>query len=179
MKVLMVVGSCRNNSYNQMVADYIVNKYKKKVAFKQADLSGLPVYCEDIENILIPSVSKLREDVNWADGVVILTPEHNFSMSVLIKNFLDWCSRVENVLVEKPVMITGATIGNFGTVMAQSHVRQALLSPGIRAYAIPGTEVYITSVHDRVERGELLEENAESLDKAFNNFIDYLENNKK
>lgn len=175
MKVLMVVGSCRKNSYNQIVADYIMKNYGDKVSFRQADLSALPIYCEDIEDIMIPSVSKLREDVNWADGVVILTPEHNFTMSVLIKNFIDWCSRVEYVLAEKPVMVTGATMGYFGTVMAQSHVRQALLSPGVRAYAVPGTEVYLTTIHDRVDNGKLLEENAESLDNAFNNFTNYLE----
>ena len=63
MKVLMVVGSCRKNSYNQIVADYIMKNYGDKVSFRQADLSALPIYCEDIEEIIIPSVTKLREDV--------------------------------------------------------------------------------------------------------------------
>ncbi|MDL2310910.1 hypothetical protein LJC13_02900 [Peptostreptococcaceae bacterium OttesenSCG-928-C18] len=70
-------------------------------------------------------------------------------------------------------MITGATLGYFGTVMAQSLVRQAMLSSGVKAIVVPGTEVYITTVQNRVVEGKLTDEHAESLNKAFNNFIDY------
>ncbi|WP_100065871.1 NADPH-dependent FMN reductase [Miniphocaeibacter massiliensis] len=174
INILLVVGSARKGSFNQIIADYLADKYGESCNFREADLKSLPVYSEDIENDEIASVTKLREDVRWADGVVILTPEHNFTMSVLVKNFIDWCSRIELVLANKPVMITGATMGYFGTVMAQSHVRQAMLSPGLKAIVVPGTEVYITTIQNRVVDGKLIDENAESLNKAFNNFVDYI-----
>ncbi|QQK08940.1 NADPH-dependent FMN reductase [Miniphocaeibacter halophilus] len=174
VKILLVVGSSRKGSYNQLIADYLRDKYGNIVDFRQADLKSLPVYSEDIENEDFPSVTKLREDVNWADGVLLLTPEHNFTMSVLMKNFIDWCSRVEHVLNGKPTMVTGATLGHLGTVMAQSHLRQALLSPGVKAIAVPNTEVYINAIQDRIKDGKLLEDKAESLNTAFINFIDYI-----
>ncbi len=174
IKILVVVGSGRKGSYNQIIANYLEERYQEECIFREADLKSLPVYLEDIENDDIASVKKLREDVKWADGVVILTPEHNFTMSVLIKNFIDWCSRVELVLANKPVMITGATMGYFGTVMAQSHVRQAMLSPGVKAVVVPGTEVYLPTIQNRVAEGKLLDENAETLNKAFVNFVEYI-----
>lgn len=173
LKILVVVGSRRKGSYNQLIADYIMKKYSKNCEFRQADINSLPLYCEDIENDNIPLVTKLREDVKWADGVFLLTPEHNFTMSVLMKNFIDWCSRVEYVLVNKPTMITGATMGGFGTVMAQSHLRQALLSPYVKGIVVPNTEVYITTIQDKVENGTLIEEQADYLNNAFQNFLKY------
>lgn len=174
LNILVVVGSSRKGSYNQIIADYIMDKYGNDCEFKQADIVSLPLYNEDIENDNIPAVTKLREDVKWADGVLLLTPEHNFTMSVLMKNFIDWCSRVEYVLIGKPTMVTGATMGQFGTIMAQSHLRQALLSPYVKGIVVPNTEVYITTIQDRIKDGKLIEEKAESLNKAFQNFLKYM-----
>ncbi|WP_164845537.1 NADPH-dependent FMN reductase [Anaerosphaera multitolerans] len=174
MNILFIVGSTRKASYNQIIANYLMDKHKDEYNIRQTDISEIPMFSEDIENQDWPMVDKAREDVEWADGVVIVTPENNYSVPAVLKNYLDWCSRKKRVYMNKPVMITGGSMGHWGTIRAQGHLRQILRSNGIKSVVVPGIEVYFPKVQDSIVDGKLLEEKAGSLNKNFDIFIEYL-----
>lgn len=178
MNILFVVGSDRNGSFNQVVADYLMEKYKDIHNVKQANISEIPMFSQNIEKEKFDSVNENIENVKWADGVVIITPENNGAIPALLKNYLDWMSRVGRPFVGKPVMITGASPGYFGTLRAQTSLRQILVSKGLSTLIVPNVEVYITSVMKRIEDGKLKDDSAGSLVKGFENFIEFTEKNK-
>jgi chromate reductase len=77
---------------------------------------------------------RLREAIEWADAVLIATPEYNSSIPGQLKNAIDWASRPlgENALWGKPVAVVGASTGTFGAIWAQAEVRKAAAASGAR-----------------------------------------------
>src|SRR5690606_31006949 len=103
-------------------------------------------------------VIELREKIKLSDGILFATPEYNASIPGLLKNAIDWFSRVEKVMVGKPAMIIGASQGALGTVKAQLQLRQILNAPGVSTLTLPGNEVYVGSVHEKIKDGKLIDE---------------------
>ena len=96
-------------------------------------LGALPLFDEDLECETSggpEAVQNLRQAVAAADGLLISTPEYNHSIPGVLKNALDWLSRPapEQVLVDKPVAVIGASSGRWGTRLAQNALRQVLLA---------------------------------------------------
>ena len=96
---------------------------------------------------------RFKAAIAEADGVIIVTPEYNWSVPGVLKNALDWCSRGERVFVGKPVLTMGATPGMLGTVRAQLHLREILSSPGIQAKVLPpgGNEVLVNMAMNKFD----------------------------
>ena len=93
-KVLFVVGSLREKSFNKTVAEYISKKLEEKgIETSFLDYSKLPFMNQDIEFPAPIEVEKVRNDVKGADALWIVTPEYNGSVPGALKNFLDWISR--------------------------------------------------------------------------------------
>lgn len=92
------------------------------------ELHAIPLFNEDVELAGDPeSVARLRAEVAAADGLLIATPEYNWSIPGVLKNAIDWLSRPPaEVLIGKPVAIIGATAGRWGTRLAQAALRQVL-----------------------------------------------------
>jgi chromate reductase len=92
-------------------------------------LRELPPYDADLDvKPADPAVTRLREAIAAADGVLIATPEFNGSIPGVLKNALDWASRPfpDNALRGKPVAVIGASTGLFGAVWAQAETRKVL-----------------------------------------------------
>ena len=93
-KVLFVVGSLREKSFNRTVAKYISKKLEEKgIEISFLDYSKLPFMNQDIEFPTPSEVEKVRTDVKEANALWIVTPEYNGSVPGPLKNFLDWISR--------------------------------------------------------------------------------------
>ncbi|WP_292132396.1 NADPH-dependent FMN reductase [Brevundimonas sp.] len=95
---------------------------------------------EDVEADGVPSgVSVLADAAATVDGVVFATPEYNQAIPGVIKNAIDWLSRpaVGTPLRGKPVAVTGATTGSWGTRLAQTQLRGTLLACGAWLMPIP------------------------------------------
>ncbi|WP_256237141.1 NADPH-dependent FMN reductase [Bacillus sp. EB600] len=105
----------------------------------------MPYFDQDEKNNPPRAVKEIKESIASADGVIIFTPEYNWSIPGVLKNAQDWSLRVDKVFIDKPVMALGATIGMLGTVRAQMHLRELLASPRIQAKILPpgGNEVLI------------------------------------
>jgi chromate reductase len=134
-RLLGLSGSLRTSSWNTALLRAAAELAPTGTVVEIADLAPLPLYDQDHDDHLgaaeaPPAVESLRQAVATADGLVIASPEYNWSFSPVIKNALDWCSRpaFSSVLAGKPALLVGASGGPAGTGRAQLHLRQVLLS---------------------------------------------------
>lgn len=176
MKIVALVGSNRKESYNQKLTKFIQKRYQEKVEIEILPIADLPMYNQDDELTPPAVVTDIKSKVAKSDGILIATPEYNHTISGVLKNALDWFSRVDKVMVGKPVMIVGASGGALGTVRAQMHLRQILNSPGIAALTLPGNEVFVGAVQEKIdETGNLTHEpTIQFLDGVVDNFIEWV-----
>ncbi|SEN02978.1 NAD(P)H-dependent FMN reductase [Mesobacillus persicus] len=177
MNIVTLVGSLRKDSYNLQLFKTMEERYQGKLNMTLADIRSLPYFDQDEENNPPQVVKDFKEAIAKADGVIIITPEYNWSVPGVLKNALDWASRVDKVFIGKPVMAIGATLGMLGTVRAQMHLREILSSPGIQAKILPpgGNEVLIGSANQKFDdqTGKLVDEGTLSfLDNKVEAFID-------
>ena len=74
------------------------------------------------------AVVQLRGKIAAADGVLIVTPEYNYSIPGVLKNAIDWASRPpEQPFDGKPMAIMGVSPGGSGTMRCQYQLRQAFI----------------------------------------------------
>ncbi len=119
-KLLGISGSLRAGSFNTMLVNEAVRTFAPD-HFQIADLN-LPLFNEDLEAEGIPErVTQLCEQIEWADALVISSPEYNKGPSGVMKNALDWISRVRPLrTADKPVAVLSATAGMAGGQRAKS-----------------------------------------------------------
>lgn len=180
MKIVTLVGSLRKESYNMKLAKTMEKRYRDKWTMTIANIGELPPFNQDEELDPPPVVKAFKQQLKEADGLLIITPEYNWSVPGVLKNALDWTSRADKVLIGKPVMIAGATLGMAGTVRGQLHLRQILSAPGIQANVLPpgGNEVLIPFANEKFseETGELVDEaTLEFLDQIVDKFINWIQ----
>ena len=126
LRILGFAGSLRKNSYNRLALKAAQGLTPEGAALDIYDLAPIPLYNDDIrEKGYPPEVQDFRDKIAAADAIVMATPEYNYSISGILKNAIDWASRPPGPpLSKKPVAIIGATMGLWGTVKAQFHLRQ-------------------------------------------------------
>jgi len=175
MKIVAIVGSISEKSNNKKLAEFMKERYKDKFEIEVLSLKDIPMYNEDNELDPPSVVKEVKSKIKESDGILIVTPEYNHSIPGVLKNAFDWFSRVDRVMVNKPTMIVGASMGALGTVKAQIHLRQILNSGGVAALTLPGNEVLIGSIQDKVdEKGNLTDESTiKFLDKVVDNFVEW------
>lgn len=180
MKIVAIVGSIRKESYNKKLVFFMKKYFHDTVDIEILPIAELPIYNEDHELTPPDIVKNIKKKIAESDGILIATPEYNHSIPGVLKNALDWFSRVDKVMVNKPVMIVGGTAGALGTVRAQIHLRQILNSPGISALTLPGNEVLIGAIHEKLDAsGKLIHEpTVNFINNVMNNFIDWIQKNK-
>jgi len=175
MKIVAIVGSISEKSNNKKLAQFMKERYKDKIEIEILSLKDIPMYSEDNELDPPSVVKEIKNKIKASDGILIVTPEYNHSIPGVLKNALDWFSRVDRVMVDKPTMIVGASMGTLGTVKAQIHLRQILNSGGVAALTLPGNEVLIGSIQDKMnDKGNLTDESTiKFLDKVVVNFLEW------
>ncbi|MBU5211703.1 NADPH-dependent FMN reductase [Heyndrickxia oleronia] len=176
MKIVAIVGSIRKESYNLKLAKYIQTRYAERFDLEILNIKDLPHYDQDIEMNPPEVVTEFKGKVAEADAVLWVTPEFNYSIPGVLKNAIDWLSRVEKVMIGKPSWIMGATMGALGTVRAQQHLRDILFCPGVGSPLLPGNEVYVGAVHEKIdESGNLTHEpTVKFIDLVVDNFINWM-----
>ncbi|MBN9287745.1 MAG: hypothetical protein BGO43_03025 [Gammaproteobacteria bacterium 39-13] len=98
MQFLMFAASLQQNSVNKKLINLAAKLTKN--AGHEADLADfnefdLPLYNADIQNQGFPSnVTHFITRMQKAKGLIISSPEYNFSMPGTLKNLIDWVSRV-------------------------------------------------------------------------------------
>jgi chromate reductase len=129
--ILAIAGSLRRGSFNRMLVRAAVESAPAGMIVHPYDeLAAIPLFNEDLEAETPESVTHFRSAAASADGLLISTPEYNWSISGVLKNAIDWLSRPDpsDLLAGKPIAIIGASGGRWGTRLAQATLRQVLTS---------------------------------------------------
>lgn len=165
LKILAVSGSLRAGSHNTALLHAARKHQPAGVDIEIYDgLREIPAYDQDLDNPRDrpAAVAELRRRINAADGLLIATPEFNYSVPGALKNAIDWVStdwtKQEGLpLHRKPVAILGAAPTNFGTVRAQLALRQVFVWTDSDVVVKP--EVQVFRSHERFdESGNLTDE---------------------
>jgi len=176
MKVVAIVGSIRKDSYNLQLAKHVQKRYADQFDVEILDLAPLPMYNQDIELDPPQEVIDFKAKVKEADAVLWVTPEYNASIPGVLGNAIDWLSRVEKVMIGKPSIIMGSSMGILGSVKAQMHLRDILFAAGLQSPVLGGNEVYVGAVHEKFDaEGNLTDEATVAfLDGVIANFQEWM-----
>ncbi len=126
LHILGISGSLRKASFNSGLLRAAGEVLPSGMTLELADISQFPLFNEDLMATGIPeAVQRFKEQIRAADGILIATPEYNFSMTGVLKNAIDWASRPVNTqpFNGKPLAMMGAG-GRMGTTRSQQHLRQ-------------------------------------------------------
>lgn len=151
MDILAISGSLRRASFNTALARHIASVAPSGVSVEVVRLNDVPLYDGDVEDASgrPSSVIALQKRIAAADGVIIATPEYNFSIPGVLKNALDWVSRGERPFFRKAVGVVGASGGPIGTARSQYHLRQNL--QGLEAQVMPKPEVFVSNADSKFD----------------------------
>ena len=140
MKIACFAGSIRKNSFNAVTVKSFA--FLAEEAGHECDIIdlndySLPLFNQDEEEEgIIAIVQKLADRLKDSDAVFIASPEYNGSISPLLKNTLDWLSRVPNKPYQDKIFAIGAASpGALGGIRGLAHLRDILTSVG--AIVIP------------------------------------------
>lgn len=142
-RIAVIVGSNRRESINRKLALALVRLGSGKFDATFARIDDLPMYNQDNEGNLPPEVVRFKNELAHADGVLIVTPEHDRSIPAALKNAIDWGARPwgKNSWTGKPAFITGTSPGAIGSALAQQHLRSVMTGLGM---ILLGGEAYVT-----------------------------------
>jgi chromate reductase, NAD(P)H dehydrogenase (quinone) len=156
VRLLGLVGSLRKGSWNRALLRAIGDALPDGAVLHDYDrLGDLPLFDPDVAGTPEP-VAALKAAITAADGLVIVSPEYNYSISGVLKNAIDWASRppTTSPLRGKPAAVASASIGMSGGMRAQYHLRQILVYTDTPVMAQP--EVIIPHVRDRFDAAGVL-----------------------
>ena len=158
LTLLGIPGALRAASTNRILLA------EARLAFGEATHTEanlrLPLYDGDLEDRdgIPPEVQALADQIAAADAVVIATPEYNKSFPGVLKNALDWVSRIKgNPWKDKPLAIIGAADGREGGARASFALRLAMTP--FRPRMLTGPEVQVANSRQAFDaEGRLIDE---------------------
>jgi chromate reductase len=178
MKIIGISGSLRKASYNTALLRKLVSLQSQGMEIEPVRLNGIPVYDGDDEKDSgkPDAILELDQKIRAADGVIIVTPEYNFSIPGGLKNAIDWLSRGKSPLKGKRMGVMGASDGPIGTARSQYHLRQTLQSQG--SIVMPRPEIFVGNAGKKFDaEGNLTDDDtAQRLTKWLKAFADWVEN---
>nr|WP_298377113.1 NADPH-dependent FMN reductase [uncultured Halomonas sp.] len=177
MKILGISGSLRKDSYNTYLLEAAREAIGDSALFGTFDIGTVPHYHGDQDGEEKPTaVQHLKDDIESADGIVIATPEYNYSLPGVLKNAIDWASRpaFNSVLKDKPTLILSASMSPTGGARAQVHLRDILA--GVLAPVFAGPDFLVPTAQDKFdEAGKLTDEATQKrLQKRMDAYIEWI-----
>jgi chromate reductase len=176
-KILVIAGSIRSGSHNARLAALMV----KELTLIDANVTHLslvdypmPIYDGDLEAKSGPPENALRLKRHFMahSGIFIASPEYIASVTPLLKNSLDWVSRVREgnepplaAYKNRVFAVGGASPGNFAAMRSLITLRQ-ILELGCGAMVIPEQIAIRDASHAFDEKDNLRDEAAVRLLKA-------------
>jgi chromate reductase len=126
--VAVLVGSLRAASINRRLARAVARLAPPDFQFEPIPIDQLPLYSQDFDADYPAAGRQLKQQIEAADAVLIVTPEYNRSIPGVLKNAIVLASRPwgTNSFAGKPGAVIGASIGATGSALAQQHVRNVL-----------------------------------------------------
>lgn len=139
-RILIVPGSARSQALSKRLAGAALTAVERAAGGATLiDLAefDLPLYHADLEarEGLPQAAQPLQGLIAGHDALLIASPEYNGSITPLLVNTLDWCSRVDPtnasgsglaIFADKPAALVGSSPGAFGGLRALIHLRDLL-----------------------------------------------------
>jgi chromate reductase len=182
LDVISICGSLRKGSFNAIVQRALPSLAPEGLAVRPApSFAEFPLYNADVQAASgFPApVNALADAIRAADGVIIVTPEYNFSIPGGLKNAIDWISRLQNQpFAGKPIALQSASPGPLGGGRVQYDLRRAMVF--LDAFVLNKPEIFIGSCASKLDEktGEIKDETTRNFIRqqlaAFANFIVHL-----
>jgi len=140
MKICGISGSLRAQSHNSALLRAVKEIAAPDHEVVIADIADIPLYNGDVEERdgIPASVERVAGMIREADALLIVTPEYNAGIPGVLKNAMDWLSRVNpGVYDGKPTAMMGTSPGKLGTVRAQMQLRNQLANLNCNTVAQP------------------------------------------
>lgn len=143
LKLAIVVGSNRRESINRKLAEALAKLGSDAFEPSFVRIDDLPLFNQDLEADRPEPTLRLKREIEAADAILIVTPEHNRSIPAVLKNAIDWASRPygKNSWAGKTIAVTGTSGGAVGTAVAQQQLRMIMTN---LAGVVVGGQVFIT-----------------------------------
>ena len=167
LRFVILLGSLRKASFHATLARSLPSLAPEGVSIELlASVGDIPHYDADVQAEGFPeSVVTMGKAIKQADAVIIVTPEYNYSVPGVLKNALDWISRLPDTpFAGKPVAIQTGSPGLIGGARAQYHLRQILVF--FDALVLNKPEVMVGQIPSKVDH-----EKDEISDAATRDFI--------
>jgi NAD(P)H-dependent FMN reductase len=138
LKILVIPGSLRTGSHNVRLAAAAAYEFAQAgVDVTRISLGDfpLPIYDADLQakSGVPKNAVNLKRMMGAHHGVLLVTPEYNSSVPALVKNTIDWITRVQDahesrgqVFRERPFAIAAASAGRLGGTRALAALRLIL-----------------------------------------------------
>jgi chromate reductase len=159
LKIAAISGSLRKASYNTALIRAAKKLAPSSMQIEEILLHDIPMYNSDVQDQGFPApVLELDKKLRHADGILLVSPEYNYSIPGVLKNAIDWLSRIQNQAFDsKVVAIMSASMSPLGGVRMHYNLRQTLiyLNPDF----LNRPEIMVGSAHEKFSAsGELLDE---------------------
>lgn len=184
LKLLFIVGSLREGSYNKKLANLAATALgvdHDVQVLPTSELQHLPLMNQDIEEQHRAWIEGMNAKINSFDGIIVVSPEYNGSISSPLKNFVDWTSRTKKpAWSNKPVLLMGASPGALGATRGLVHTRSPFEK--LEAYVYP--EMFgLPKAHEAFDqKNELIDaktkERMLNLTTRFTKFVSQVANSK-
>lgn len=178
IKLLGISGSIRKDSFNTKLLQAAAACLPADVSLHIMTLQDIPLYNKDIDAKIKPEpVQLLIDAIARCDGLLIGSPEYNYSVSGVLKNAIDWASRpaYNSVLAGKPAAIISGSGSLVGGARAQLHLRDifsSTLTP-----VVPSPPFLVPVVQDKFDQdGTLIDENTiRGLTRYLDDFVQWVQ----
>lgn len=156
--ILGFCGSLRRDSFNrQLLTTACDIAIQLGAQIEIGEIRDFPLYDADLQSQGIPApVTRVAEQLHQADAILFVSPEYNYSIPGVLKNAIDWLSRLSpQPFAGKAVAIMGTSPGAIGTARMQYHLRQVMVF--LDAHPINKPEVMIGAYEGKFADGRLVD----------------------
>jgi chromate reductase len=181
-RILVFAGSIRSGALSGKLAAAAA----KEIALLDTDVTTLsladyplPIYDGDfeIEKGIPENATRLAKTIIANHGVFIATPEYNHSLPALLKNTIDWISRIKHTGTmpyrHKIYAMGGTSDGRFGGARALIELRK-VIATSLGGLVIPSRIEVPIAQHAFNDAGELIEEiNARMLKTVCRQLVEF------
>lgn len=156
MKLIGIVGSNSDESYNRKLMTFLADHIDQSVDFEMLDTKDIPLFNQDHADQTPAQVAYISKKITGANGVIIATPEQNHTVPANLKSLIEWLSYKAHPFENKPILIVGASYYNQGSSRSQLHLRQILEAPGVNGIVMPSDEFLLANAKEAFdENGHL------------------------
>ena len=171
IKLIAIVGTNSKRSTNRQLLEYMQKHFADKAEIELVEIKDIPVFNKPADKQVPEAVLDIVAKIEAADGVIIGTTEYDHSIPAVLMSALAWLSYGVYPLLNKPVMITGASYGTLGSSRAQLQLRQILNAPEIKANVLPDEFLLSHSLQAFDKNGDLVDLDViQKLDAIFDDF---------